>query len=122
RRHVITRLASEGPTAGGVPPPAVSARCCRRPGVNRGWLTLPRASVPHLGRQSSNAAGRGYRHIAVGLGHPPATVRRWLRRCRGASHLLDGTLDNDLGVVGRDDDLAGGGWFVGAAIVTTSRP
>jgi len=35
----------------------------------------------------AKAAGRGYRAIAVELGRPPATVRRWLRRARNASHL-----------------------------------
>ena len=35
----------------------------------------------------AKAAGRGYRRIAAELGRPPATVRRWLRRARHASHL-----------------------------------
>jgi hypothetical protein len=35
----------------------------------------------------AKAAGRGYRAIAAELGRAPATVRRWLRRSRDASHL-----------------------------------
>jgi hypothetical protein len=52
----------------------------------------------------AKAAGHGWRRIARDLDRPPATVRRWLRRTRGA-HLEQLRHRGDTLVAGLDPEL-----------------
>ncbi len=67
-------------------------RCC---GCRATQILLPAALQPRRADSTEvigtalvrKAAGLGHRRIAAVLGRSPSTVRRWLRRARGAGHL-----------------------------------
>ena len=67
-------------------------RCC---GCGATQVLLPAALQPRRADSTEvigtalarKAEGLGYRRIAAALGRSPSTVRRWLRRARGRSHL-----------------------------------
>ena len=67
-------------------------RCC---GCGATQILLPAALQPRRADSTEvigtalvrKAAGLGHRRIAAALGRSPSTVRRWLRRARGAGHL-----------------------------------
>lgn len=67
-------------------------RCC---GCGATQILLPAALQPRRADSTEvigtalvhKAAGLGHRRIAAVLGRSPSTVRRWLRRARGAGHL-----------------------------------